>query len=100
MQEVQLLTGVFGTDAVTLVSTGATGTFANKNAGTAKTVTTSGFTLDGTDSGNYTLTQPTTNGNITAANLTVSGVTANNKVYDGTTCSALNTGKCNTCGCY
>ena len=41
------LSGVFGGDVVTLVSTGATGTFANKNAGTGKTVLTSGFTLGG-----------------------------------------------------
>jgi trimeric autotransporter adhesin len=87
-----VLGGVIGTDAVNLISTGAIGTFVNKNAGTGKSVTTSGFTLGGADAGNYTLTQPTATGNIITASLTVSGVTANNKVYNGTTAATLNTG--------
>jgi trimeric autotransporter adhesin len=85
------LSGVISGDAVTLVKTGATGTFANRNVGTGKTVTISGFTLSGTDAGNYTLTQPITTANITALGLTISGVTASNKVYDGTTSATLNT---------
>jgi gliding motility-associated-like protein len=84
-----VLSGVFGTDVVSLVSTSATGTFADRNAGTAKTVTTSGFTLAGTDAANYLLTQPSAKGNIIPANLTVSGVTANNKVYDGLTAAVV-----------
>ena len=40
--------------------------------------------------GNYTLTQPTTTANITAAALTVTGITAQNKVYNGTTAATLN----------
>jgi gliding motility-associated-like protein len=87
-----VLSGVIGGDVVTLVPTGATGTFANKNVGTGKSVSTSGFTLGGTDAGNYTITQPSSVANITTAGLTVSGVTANNKVYDGTTAASLNTG--------
>ena len=35
--------------------------------------------------GNYTLTQPTLSADITAAELTVVGLTGDNKVYDGTT---------------
>ena len=85
------LAGIFGGDNVTLVSTGATGVFANKNVGTSKSVATSGFTLSGVDAGNYTLTQPTTVANITTASLTVSSVVVNNKVYDGTTLASLNT---------
>jgi gliding motility-associated-like protein len=92
------LSGIFGTDVVTLSTTGVTGTFANKNAGTSKTVVTSGFTIGGTDSGNYTLTQPTATANITAITLTVSGVTANNKVYNGTTAATLNTGSATLSG--
>ena len=34
-------------------------TFASANVGTGITITTSGYTISGTDSGNYTLTQPT-----------------------------------------
>jgi gliding motility-associated-like protein len=87
------LVGVFGTDDVTLNPKGASGSFLNKNVGTGKSVSVSGFTIGGTDSGNYTLPQQTIAGNITAAILTVSGVTANNKVYDGTISATLNTGR-------
>jgi len=83
------LSGVLGTDNVSLVTSGATGTFLNKNVGTAKTVITSGYTINGPDAGNYTLIQPTLAANITPASLTISGVTAN-KVYDGTTNVTLN----------
>jgi gliding motility-associated-like protein len=86
------LSGVMGSDAVTLVRTGATGTFNNKNAGTSKTVTISGFTISGADAGKYSLTQPTATANITSAIITISGVTVNNKVYDGTATAVLNTG--------
>jgi hypothetical protein len=94
------LVGVLGTDIVSLISTSATGTFADKNAGTAKGVSVSGFTLGGTDSGNYTLTQPTTTANITKAGLTISGVTANNKVYNATTTATLNTGSTTLVGVF
>ena len=87
-----ILVGVSGGDAVSLVSTGAAGTFINKNAGTSKTVTTTGFTLSGADAVKYTLTQPTATANITQASITVTGLTANNKVYNGTTTASLNTG--------
>ena len=66
-----------------------TGAFADKNVGTAKTVTVSGLTLTGTDAANYTVTPPTTTANITPANLTVSGIIASNKSYDGTTDATL-----------
>ena len=60
-------------------------TFASANVGTGITMTTSGYTISGTDSGNYTLTQPTLSGDITAKELTITGITGDNKVYDGTT---------------
>ena len=77
----------FGTDNLTLV--GGTASFANKNVnpvGTPKTVTGTGFTLGGTDAGNYQLASSTltTTANITPRALTVSA-TGVNKVYDGTT---------------
>ena len=51
-----------------------------------------GTTQDGTAASvDYTLTQPTTTANITPATLTVTGITASNKVYDGTTTATLNT---------
>ena len=50
-------------------------------------VTVGGLTLGGTAANNYTLSQPVgLTANITAAGLTIaSGISANNKVYDGTT---------------
>ena len=45
--------GVLGRDEVSLV--GGSGSFADKNAGTGKLVTASGFRLAGADAGNYTL---------------------------------------------
>jgi len=83
---------VIGSDAVSL--TGGTATFANKNVGNAKTVTATGLSLSGAAAGNYQLasTSTTTTANITAKNLTVSGVTANTRIYDGTTTATLNVG--------
>jgi Bacterial Ig-like domain (group 3)/YDG domain/Concanavalin A-like lectin/glucanases superfamily/Domain of unknown function (DUF2341) len=60
------LAGIIGADVVTLTGTAA-GTFANNTVATGKTVTLSGLAINGTDSGNYSLTQPTTTANITAA---------------------------------
>ncbi len=51
----------------------------------------SGFTLGGTDAGNYTLTQPSATGTITDAGVIISGVTASDKVYNGTTSATINT---------
>ena len=59
-------------------------TFASANVGTGITITTTGYTISGTDSGNYSLIQPTLSGDITAKELTISGLTGDNKVYDGT----------------
>ncbi|MDX1407960.1 MAG: YDG domain-containing protein, partial [Saprospiraceae bacterium] len=86
------LNGVLGGDTVSLNTGSAVGTFDDPNVGTGKTVTVSGLTLSGADAGNYSLTQPTTTADITAKELTVSGITANNKVYDGNTSATFNTG--------
>jgi filamentous hemagglutinin family protein len=74
-----------GDDSVSLNGTAA-GSFADKNAGIAKSVTVGGLTLGGTDAGNYTLVeQPGLTASIAAANLIVSGLSANNRIYDATT---------------
>ncbi len=87
------LAGVLGGDTVTLNSGSASGAFADKNVGTDKVVTVSGYTLSGTDAGNYTLTQPTgLTADITAASLTITGVSASDKVYDATTAASLSGG--------
>ncbi len=83
------LSGVLGTDSVTLNSGSASGSFANKNVGSGKTVTATGFTIGDTDAGNYTVSQPGgLSANITQATLTVT-VSASNKVYDGTTTATV-----------
>ena len=76
---------------MTLVSTGATSTFADANAGSGKSVSISGLSLTGSAAGNYSLTQPTATANIASAGLTVTGITAASKVYDGTMNATINT---------
>ncbi|BDT68711.1 hypothetical protein os1_28970 [Comamonadaceae bacterium OS-1] len=79
-----------GSDTVTVGGTGI-GSFANKNAGTGKTVAVSGYTLGGADAANYAVVQPTgVTATISQANLNVTGVGATNKVYDATTAASLN----------
>jgi hypothetical protein len=67
----------------------ATGVFDSKNVGTGKTVTlTSSYS--GADVGNYTITnQPTTTASVTPKALTVSGVTAADKMFDGNTSAVV-----------
>ena len=69
-------------------------TFDNKNVGTGKTVTVNSITLaDGSNGGlaaNYSISAgQTTTANVTTKSLTVSGVTASNKTYDGTTNASI-----------
>jgi hypothetical protein len=78
-----------GSDVVTVGGAGA-GSFADKNVGTGKAVTVSGFTLSGADAGNYVVVQPSgLTANVTPASLTITGVGATNKVYDATTAASL-----------
>jgi subtilisin-like proprotein convertase family protein len=74
------LVGIVGAPDVALNTAGATGTFDNKNVGTGKTVQIAGLTLSGANAGNYVLTQPTANANITARPLTVTA-NSTNKIY-------------------
>ncbi len=86
------LSGVITGDVVTI--TDGTGTFADKNVNTTKPVTAKDYAISGTDAGNYTLlAQPTgLTADITAVTLDITGVTASNKVYDGTTAATMNSG--------
>jgi hypothetical protein len=85
------LAGVLDGDDVTLVTSNAVAYFADKNVGTDKPVTMTGLALGGAAAANYTLVDPTNvTANVTAAGLTVSGVTAVSKVYDATTNAELN----------
>ncbi|MDL2230906.1 YDG domain-containing protein, partial [Bacteroidales bacterium OttesenSCG-928-L19] len=83
------LTGVINNDVVTISN--GTATFNNKNVGTGKTVTFSGFSLSGAGAGNYTLSaQPTsTTANITAKPVTIIGLSASGKIYDGRTATTI-----------
>src|SRR5207247_946477 len=86
-----VFSSVVSGDTVTLATNGYTATFASPNVGTGTAVAVSGLTLGGASAANYTLTQPTSLvANITGKSLTISsGITANDKVYDGTTAATL-----------
>ncbi|SOC78729.1 Por secretion system C-terminal sorting domain-containing protein [Salinimicrobium sediminis] len=78
------LTGVIGSDAVSL--TGGTAAFTGKNIGAGKTVTASDLYLDGVDADNYSLTSvETATADITARALVLSNFVADDKTYNGTT---------------
>ncbi|MFZ0827580.1 MAG: MBG domain-containing protein [Verrucomicrobiia bacterium] len=85
------LAGVLNGDDVALVTSNAVAYFADKNVNTNKPVTVSGLALGGAAAANYTLADPTNvTANVATAGLTVSGVVAAAKVYDGTTNAQLN----------
>ena len=80
-------------DAVTLDVSGRSGVFADKNAGSGKSVTVSGYALTGADAGNYALTQPTgVTASITQLTLNLTGVTAASKTYDAQTDATISGG--------
>ena len=71
---------------VTLDRSGAAGTVASAAVGTGKEVTVTGYTISGSASGNYSLTQPTgVTVDITAKALTITGATATSRAYDAGT---------------
>ena len=76
------LVGVVSGDSVDVAHGSASAAFVSRNVGTNIPVNFSGLTLTGEDSGNYTLTQPTTHADITVMNLTVRAG-ASSKTYDG-----------------
>jgi hypothetical protein len=78
------LLGVIGSDAVALDALMAAGSFADKNAGSGKAVTVSGFDLVGADAANYTLVVTPVIGNIESRVLHINGFTATDRTYDGT----------------
>ncbi|KAB8059150.1 hypothetical protein GCN74_13845, partial [Janthinobacterium sp. FT14W] len=85
-------TGMVGGDSLTV--SGASGSFADKNAANGKTVNISGITLGGTDAGNYNLSSSmaSSSANISKATInSVTGIVAENKVYDGSAAASLNT---------
>jgi len=84
---------IIGGDTVTFSNTAAS--FTDENVGTNKTVSVTGITIAGTDAGNYTLTATTANDStvdITPKAITVSGITAADKVYDGNNIASVDGG--------
>ncbi len=87
-----VLAGVLPADVgnVWLSTNGYAANFSSANAGTNITVAVSGLTLAGSAANNYALAQPSLAANISTAPVTVvSGLTASNKVYDGTTVATI-----------
>ncbi len=87
-----VLSGIISGDTVSL--TGLTGSFDTKNVDVNKTVNVAGGILSGTDAGNYTLSSSSgiTSADITPKTVSVSAITALDKVYDGTTAATLSGG--------
>ncbi|MCL2834729.1 MAG: YDG domain-containing protein [Treponema sp.] len=88
-----VVSGLVSGETVTITTGNAN--YDDKNVGTNKTITFSGYSISGTYAVNYTLlSQPAgiTNGSITQKGLTITGVTASGKVYDGNTTAAFSGG--------
>ncbi len=69
-----------------VLSASASAAFADKNAGSGKTITLQNASLSGNDAGNYRLANTTgaTTATIARAALTLASISASDKVYDGT----------------
>ncbi|RZG72255.1 YDG domain-containing protein, partial [Acinetobacter sp. WCHAc060025] len=83
-----VLTGIFSGDE--LILSNFSGNFSNKNVGDNKTFSSVAFSQVGSDISNYRLVVGNLTGNITKANMFVTGVTASNKTYDATKSATLN----------
>jgi trimeric autotransporter adhesin len=86
------LQGVLSGDVVTLNTANARATFASAEGGNNIPVYMTRLSLSGAQAGNYALIEPTLSAIITpeTATVTVTGITAYNKPYDGTTAAVLN----------
>jgi hypothetical protein len=83
--------GVLAGDTVTVAGT-PVATFDDANVGTNKPVTVTGYTFGGASASNYSVVQPAgLTADINPAALTVTGITASNKIYDGDTTATLDT---------
>ena len=93
-----VISGVLPGESAQLDTNGVGAIFFDPYAGTNKLIYVYGWSLTGPDADNYTLPYQPVNADgsfltadITPMPLTVLGITANNKIYDGTTGAALNT---------
>ena len=85
------LVGVIAGDTVGVDPSAVAGTFDTKDFGVGKLVTISGLTLTGAAAGNYMLVQPTVHATISARVVVVTGITASDKVYDGSDDATIDT---------
>jgi hypothetical protein len=84
------LSGVLSSDSLNVVLGGSpTSSFATASVGTAKTITTTGYSISGSAVGNYVLSQPSATANITAKALTTAGAVAISRPYNGTTAATI-----------
>ena len=74
-------TNLVGADVVSIDSSSVSAVFDNANVGT-RTATVTGIALSGADAGNYSIADQTDSASITAFTLDL-GLTASDKVYDG-----------------
>ena len=87
------LSGIFGSDTVSLDTSSASAAFDNKNVGTSKTVTISSLGITGTDAANYTIaSNASTTADITAKTLGIGAPSAANRAYDGTDTASITAG--------
>lgn len=83
------LSGVVGTDAVNLGSSGSVAAFPSKRAGAYPDLLVSALALSGADAANYTLvTNRVHSGAYITPKPIIPGVTLKNRTYDGTTTAA------------
>jgi hypothetical protein len=84
------LSGVLGSDDVSLGGSGAAGAFASPHVG-GYTPGIIGLSLHGTAAANYVLTTTTVSASasLTARSLALTGLSARDKLYDGTTAATL-----------
>jgi len=85
--------GILTGESVSLLLTSAVANFSDKNVGSDKEVFVTGYSLFGDDAANYVIDSATFTADITAKSLTITGVTASDKVYDATTTATLTGGK-------
>ncbi len=76
-------------DDVTLMTSAVVGQFEDKNTGSNKSVTVSGYALEGTDAMYYDLMQPTLTADIEKKNIAVSNIVISDKVYDGSAAATI-----------
>ena len=85
------LSGVIGDDSVSFTLGSAA--FGDKNVGTGKSVSLSSVTLSGGDASNYAVSAVSgLSANITVRSITLVGLSAADKTYDGSTSASLSSG--------